>query len=221
MENTLISKYLKINCWHLFLLNIMIYAIMIFVEYRFIQTDNYYSMYLKPLFSSADDYQKAISEAKFYELYNYLWIPVHIAIQAILISICLFIGYNALNYFISFKNSVKATCQSIIIFSLNSLLVTSLKAGGVIEYNAKTVDDEFFFQSLGRLFVNQDLPNIIYRLLEKVNFVEVIFILVLSSILSKILVVNLMRTILLTLGIYLFGTIIYICFMYFIELLFN
>ena len=124
-------------------------------------------------------------------------------------------------HFISFKNSVKATCQSIIIFSLNSLLVTSLKAGGVIEYNAKTVDDEFFFQSLGRLFVNQDLPNIIYRLLEKVNFVEVIFILVLSSILSKILVVNLMRTILLTLGIYLFGTIIYICFMYFIELLFN
>lgn len=221
MENTLISKYLKINCWYLFGLNIIIYAIMIFIEYRFIQTVDYYNMYLKPLFHSANEYQEAIAEAKIYELYNYLWIPVHIAIQVILISMCIFIGYNTLNYFISFKSSIKATCQSIIIFSLNSLVVTSLKASGIIGYNAKTVDDEFFFQSLGYLFINQSFPDIIYRLLEKVNVVELIFVLALSFILSGILVLNLLKTIFFTFGIYILGTVIFICFMYFIELLFN
>lgn len=221
MENILISKYLKINCWCLLLLNIIIYAIMIFVDYHFIQTDNYYITYLKPLFSSGDDYHKAVSEAKLYELYNYLWIPVHITIQIFLISICIFIGYNALNHFINLKNCMKVTCQSIIIFSLNSLFVTSLKASGIIEYNANTVDDEFFFQSLGYLFIDQNLPNIFYRLLEKINFVELIFILVLFFILSKSLIMNQLKTILLTIGIYLFGTTIFICFMYFIELIFN
>lgn len=221
MEYQLINRYIKTNNRHLFLLNIIIYAIMIFIEYRFIQTDNYYEIYFKPLFSSPEDYQKAISEAKLYEIYNYLWIPVHIAIQIFLISICIFIGYNALNYFISFKNSIRVTNQAIIVFSLNSLIVTSLKAGNVIGYNAKTVDDDFFFQSLGRLFINQNWPNFIYQLLEKVNLIEGIFVLVLSFFLSKVLVSSLLKTIFLTFSIYILGTIIFICFMSFLELMFN
>lgn len=217
----LIKKYLEMNCWYLYLLNIAIYFSMIFVQYRFIQTDSYYEQYMRPLFHSNEDYVKAVAESRFFELYNYLWVPVHIGAMVLLIGLCLFIGYNVLNYSISLKSCIKVSMQSIVVFSLNSIIITSLKACNVIAYSNSTVDDEYFLQSIGRLFISFKFPDFVYSLLEKINVAEMLFCIVLSFIITKVLSLKFKRSLPISSCIYLFGTIIYICFTSFINFFIN
>lgn len=216
---SILRKYQKINNWYLYFLNIVIYCIMIFVQYRFLQTDSYYERYVKPLFNSQSDYIQAVSESRFFEIYNYLWIPIHVGTMILLIAICLFIGLNVLNYSITIKKCITITSRSIIVFSLNSLIVTSLKALNVLTYNANSIDDDYFFQSIGRLFVPFEFPDLIYSLLEKINVAEIIFCVLLSFMTAKVLSIKFKRSLLITSCIYLLGTIIYICFTEFINIL--
>jgi hypothetical protein len=219
--NLLFQKYLKLNGWYLYIVNIAIYCIMIFIQYRFIQTDSYYDQYMKPLFHSHEDYVEAVADSRFFELYNYLWVPIHVGIMVLLISLCLFIGYNVLNYAIGFKSCIKATVKSIIIFSLNSLIITSLKAYGVITFNASTVDDDYFIQSLGRFLIPQKYPDIIYSLMEKFNIAELLFCIVLSLMVSRTYPIKFKRSLILTSSIYLASVIIYICFTEFFNFIFT
>lgn len=217
----LFKKYLKIRWGYVYILNIVIYALMIFIQYRFVEVDSYYETYVKPLYNVQKDYIKAIAEARFFELYNYLWIPIHVGGLVLLIATYVFLGYTVLNHSISFKKSMKAVLQSIVIFPLNSLLVTILKASHLISYTPTTIDDDYFFQSLGRLFLSANLPDIIYAIFEKFNLVELVFCVLLALILNQELAMKFKKTFLLTSIIYLFGTIISICFIYSFKFLTN
>lgn len=216
---SLLRKYQNLNNWYLYLLNMVIYCIMIFMQYRFVQTDQYYELYVKPLFHSQVDYVQAVAESRSFEIYNYLWIPIHVGAMILLIAICLFIGLNVFNYSITLKNCITITAKSIVIFSLNSLIVTVLKACGVITYNSNSIDDDYFFQSIGRLFIPFELPDLIYSLLEKINIAEVLFCILLSFMTARVLSIKFRRSLLLTSCIYLLGTIIYICFTEFFNIL--
>lgn len=216
---SILRKYQKINSWYLYLLNIAIYCVMIFVQYRFIQTNLYYERYLRPLFHSQSDYVQAVAESRFFEIYNYLWIPVHVGAMILLISICLFIGLNVWNYSITIRNCITITSRSIIIFSLNSLIVTSLKACNAITYNANSIDDDYFFQSIGRLFIRFGFPDLIYSLLEKINIAEISFCILLSFMTAKVLSIKFIRSLFVVSCTYLLGTIIYICFTEFFNIL--
>ena len=218
---SLLRKYQNLNSWKLYLLNMIIYSIMIFIQYRFVQTDQYYEQYMKPLFYSQVDYAEAVTESRFFEIYNYLWIPVHVGAMILLPAIFLFIGLNIFNYAINIRKSILITAQSVIVFSLNSLIVTSLKACGVIAYNSNSIDDDYFFQSLGRLFISFEFPDLIYSLLEKINIVEISFCILLSFMATKVLAIKFKQSIFLVSCLYIFGTTIYICFTEFIDILFT
>lgn len=219
--NLLFQKYTKLNCWYLYLINIVIYIVTVFVHYRFVETDKYYEQYMKPLFHSEDDYIAAVTNSRFFELYNYLWVPLHVGIMILFISMCIYIGYNVLNYAIELKSCIKVTSQSIIIFSLNGLFITSLKACGIIAYNVDTISDDYFLQSLGRLLIHQKYPDIIYSFLEKVNMIEISFCFILSFLVARTLLIKFKHSLTLTSGIYLCGTVIYICFLEFSYFLFT
>lgn len=218
---SLLRKYQNLNSWKLYLLNMVIYCIMIFIQYRFVQTDQYYEQYIKPLFHSQVDYAEAVKESRFFEIYNYLWIPVHVGAMILLPAIFLFIGLNIFNYAITIRKSILITAQSVIVFSLNSLIVTSLKACGAIAYNSNSIDDDYFFQSLGRLFIPFEFPNLIYSLLEKINIVEFLFCILLSFMATKVLTIKFRHSLFLISCLYIFGTTIYICFTEFINILFT
>ena len=217
--NSLLKKYFSFNFWYLYLINVGLYILVIFIEYKYIFTDDYYTQYLRPLFHSQNDFIEALKESSQAELYNYLWCPVHVAIQTFLISLCLFIGFNALNYYIKWLDSIKATLLAIIVFSINNVIIIGLKACGIIAYNPETVDDVYFFQSIGYFFIDEGYPDIIYEFLEKFNFIELIFCLFLSYTMNLFLQLKYSKVLFFTIMIYLFGTIIYICITRFIAYL--
>lgn len=78
--NSLLKKYLNLNLWCLYLIYVGLYILVIFIENKYIFTDDYYLKYLRPLFHSQNDFIEALKESNHGELYNYLWYPVHIAI---------------------------------------------------------------------------------------------------------------------------------------------
>lgn len=183
----------------------------IFIEYKYIFTDDYYLKHLRPLFHSQSDFTKALEVASQEELHNYLWCPVHVALQTLLISLCLFIGFNAMNHYIKWFDTIRATLQAIIIFSINNTVVMGLKVLGIITYSTGTVSDVYFFQSLGNFFIRNDFHDIAYAFMEKVNFVELLFCFLLSFTVNLFFKFKYSRSLLFTTMIYLLGTIIYIC----------
>ncbi|RGN31056.1 hypothetical protein DXB67_19440 [Bacteroides caccae] len=119
------------------------------------------------------------------DIYNYLWIPVHILISCSLIALCLFIGFNIANIRLNIKNCIRFSLAGIIVFSINYLISVILKIFGIVQYNYNTVDDIYSYQSVNVLFIGKKLPAWAFKLLGQINITEVVFVLFLSLLISR------------------------------------
>lgn len=209
MKYTLLDRYINTKLWMLFIINIVIYIISIALELKFVYSDAFYYQELGKKLGSQEAFLKELSVQRGMDIYNYLWIPVHLLASCGLIALCLFIGFNIANIRLTIKNCFRLSLVGIIVFSLNYLVSVILKIIGVVQYNYNTVDDIYTYQSLNVLFAGKQLPSWAYILLGQINITEVVFVLFLSLVISRYFKFKYPTTLLKTSIIYGGGLIIY------------
>lgn len=148
-------------------------------------SDSFYYQELGHKLGSEEAFLKEMSVQRGMDIYNYLWIPVHILISCSLIALCLFIGFNIANIRLNIKNCIRFSLAGIIVFSINYLISVILKIFGIVQYNYNTVDDIYSYQSVNVLFIGKKLPAWAFKLLGQINITEVVFVLFLSLLISR------------------------------------
>ena len=149
-----------------------IYIISLTLKLKFIYSDSFYYQELGHKLGSEEAILKEMSVQRGMDIYNYLWIPVHILISCSLIALCLFIGFNIANIRLNIKNCIRFSLAGIIVFSINYLISVILKIFGIVQYNYNTVDDIYSYQSVNVLFIGKKLPAWAFKLLGQINNVS-------------------------------------------------
>lgn len=185
MKYITFNRYINTKLWILFIINIAIYIISLTLELKFIYSDSFYYQELGHKLGSEEAFLKEMSVQRGMDIYNYLWIPVHILISYSLIALCLFIGFNIANIRLNIKNCIRFSLAGIIVFSINYLISVILKIFGIVQYNYNTVDDIYSYQSVNVLFIGKKLPAWAFKLLGQINITEVVFVLFLSLLISR------------------------------------
>lgn len=185
MKYITFNRYINTKLWILFIINIAIYIISLTLELKFIYLDSFYYQELGHKLGSEEAILKEMSVQRGMDIYNYLWIPVHILISCSLIALCLFIGFNIANIRLNIKNCIRFSLAGIIVFSINYLISVILKIFGIVQYNYNTVDDIYSYQSVNVLFIGKKLPAWAFKLLGQINITEVVFVLFLSLLISR------------------------------------
>lgn len=185
MKNQITTlKNLIFNNWFLFAINTLIYVYSLYLELRYIFVEDFYRTTIYKRYGNEDEFLKFLSSERSLDFLNYLWMPIHVIGIALFTTICIFLGFNIMGIRISFGKSFKSSLQASIILSLNYLIVTVLKISGLLAYSYETVDDVYFFQSIGKLCIQFDWPSWVYGILERLNIAEFIFCIFLSLIIS-------------------------------------
>ena len=99
MKYITFNRYINTKLWILFIINIAIYIISLTLELKFIYSDSFYYQELGHKLGSEEAILKEMSVQRGMDIYNYLWIPVHILISCSLIALCLFIGFSPQSYY--------------------------------------------------------------------------------------------------------------------------
>lgn len=185
-----VLRNLVYNNWFLFIINTLMYVCSLYLELKYIFVDDFYRVAISKRYGNEDEFLKFLSSERSLDLLNYLWMPIHAISIALFTTTCIFLGFNIMGVRLAFNKAFKYSLQASIIFSLNYFLLTLLKIFGVISYSYDTVDDVYFIQSIGRLFVQFNWPDWTYGILGRINIVEFIFYFVLSIIIAKSININ-------------------------------
>ena len=187
--NTL--KYFIFNNWTLFIINTLIYIYSLYLELKYIFVEDFYRLSIYKRYGNEEEFLKFLSSERSLDLLNYLWMPIHVIVISLFATLNIFLGFNIMGIRLEFNKAFKYSIQASIVFSINYLLLTLLKIFGIIAYNYNTVDDVYFIQSLGRLFIRFHWPDWAYGILGRISIVEFIFYIVLSIIIAKSAKINL------------------------------
>jgi hypothetical protein len=192
----------------------------LWIEFRYIFTDNFYKSGLVKTFHTENQIFDYILKDRGFEWKNYVFIPFMVFSITCLISLCLFVGFNTVEKKISIKDSFKITLQSIIVFPLNYFITVLLKLFHVLSYKLETVNDIYKYQSVLRFFKVEKLPQWAIYPLEKVNITEIVYFLVLALFINIHFHFKWNKSIKYSLMIYGIGLFIWIIFSVFIKIVF-
>jgi hypothetical protein len=216
----IIKKYAHLNSYQLFVINCTIYFISLWIEFRYIFTDYFYNSNLLKSLHTETQIFDYVTKDRGLEWKNYAFIPFMIFLIVILITICLFIGFNTIEEKVSFKDSFKISLQSFIVFPLNYFVTVLLKVTHVINYNFENVNDAYKYQSLLHFFNVDKLPQWAIYPLEKVNITEFLYLLVLALFINLHLKFKWSKSIKFSLVFYGIGLLVWIVFSVFIKIVF-
>lgn len=159
----------------------IIYAIALFIEFKWIFTDEYFTSH----YLNKDYSQILIYLNKKDILINYLLIPL-VALTPILgVAICLWIGFNILEKDATFSKCLLVSSWSNLIFPLNYLLSVILRVSNFLPYDQTNANNNFQYQSV-LVFIKKDIPDWSIYPLEKINITEFLFVLLLGYFIHKI-----------------------------------
>lgn len=178
MKNTFLTSLA------LFIINTLIYALALYIELKYLYTVAFYQESIGSRFGNEFEFRSFLSIEKSFDIINYLWLPIHVLGIASFTTLCIFLGFNIMNVRIGISKTFNISLKASIILSLNYLLSVLLKLYKIVDYNYSTIDDVYFYQSIGRLFVRYDWPSWAYAILGRFNIAELVFYIILSLIIA-------------------------------------
>ncbi|EXG77744.1 hypothetical protein XylorDRAFT_0089 [Xylanibacter oryzae DSM 17970] len=203
------ERLFRLDLIPLFCINVIIYIVALYVELNYLYSNSYYYKILVGKLSSPQKILQEIAAQKGMDIYNYLWIPVHVLLTCLLIGICIFLGFNIINLRLQLKDSFRLVMACSFVFPVNYLVSVILKIVNIVSYNEYNIDDEYAYQSVVSIFNASNIPIWEYSILRQINITEIIFILFLSVALSQRMQIKFSKSVIDTTIIYTIGLTIY------------
>lgn len=155
------------------------YFVGLYLSYRYLYNEtNYMDTFSDKL--STISIQKMIAAENSTVWINYTIAALLVFVSSFLVSICISIGTLVNEVKIRFTHVFSLAVKSHIIFALNFLFITVLKAAEIIPYTLGNAHNDYWFQSALMFFDVKKLPAWSYYPLQSLNITELIHILLLS-----------------------------------------
>jgi hypothetical protein len=191
-----LQNYFSFNFLYVLLAIVVIYALALTIEFKFIFTDEFYKHSLSKS-ESYDSYEKIvqfINKDRQTEWVNYPFIFIIVLVPAITISSVLFLGFILKEYQVSFKSIFSVVIKAQIVFAINYMIAVVLRILGLIKYDFNNVNNNYQYQSALVFFKIEKIPEWMYLPLQNINLTEIIYLMVLSFGMSKLIELKYLKT---------------------------
>ncbi len=183
MKNALVQNKKIIESLYYIAFSIVLYFISLSLEIKYIFTNAFFFENYK--YRTADEIQTIISDEHSSDFINFLYAPIFCILLTLCIAIILYVILIILNRYTSFVICLKIGAISQIVYSLNYFITIILKLTGVIKYDIINVNDTSEYQSILNFISLKDLPDWSLYLFEKMNITEIVFVIILISLINK------------------------------------
>ncbi len=209
------GEFFRLRAWGMFLFSWVVYALVLFIQQRYILTDQvYYNTLGEQLTIERIDALLQIRQK--WQWLSYVLIPVMLLVQVLFISICLSAGAILLDYKISFRRIFAMVVKALAVFAIGKIVHALL-----LQFmDVQTMDDLLraeVFSLLGWIDKG-GLPDWILYPLSVVNIFEALFWLLLAGGMGYLLEKRWTRMIGFVAATYGIGLLVWVLFIVFLQL---